>query len=126
MKKLDITAQKIVAAAHTAKRHGEAGPNSSQPYAVLPFPPPRKAAASNKPQGHAKSKSHRRGVLSPSRLECGGLYYACCSKNSQKKVRINFKRTFSALLAFKMMSKGKTSRKEVRVCQVPIDAKPKY
>ena len=23
-----------------------------------------------------------------------------------------------------MMSKGKTSRKEVRVCQVPIDAKP--
>ena len=32
----------------------------------------------------------------------------------------------AALLAFKMMSKGKTSRKEVRVCQVPIDAKPKY
>ena len=38
----------------------------------------------------------------------------------------NNQRTFSALLAFKMMSKGKTSRKEVRVCQVPIDAKPKY
>ena len=43
-----------------------------------PHPPPKLL-----PQPQDKSKSHA-AVLSPSHLKCGGLFYACFSKNSQK------------------------------------------
>ena len=41
------------------------------------------APKSRCPNRRTKSKSHA-AVLSPSHLKCGGLFYACFSKNSQK------------------------------------------
>ena len=41
------------------------------------------APKSRYPNRRTKSKSHA-AVLSPSHLKCGGLFYACFSKNSQK------------------------------------------
>lgn len=41
------------------------------------------APKSRCPNRRTKSKSHAE-VLSPSHLKCGGLFYACFSKNSQK------------------------------------------
>lgn len=76
MKKLDITAQKIVQ--HTLQSAWKA-------VLIVPvcgFTSPT-APKSRCPNRRTKSKSHA-AVLSPSHLKCGGLFYACFSKNSQK------------------------------------------
>ena len=76
MKKLDITAQKIVQ--HTLQSAMEGGPNCPCMWFYQPHRPKSRC-----PNRRTKSKSHA-AVLSPSHLKCGGLFYACFSKNSQK------------------------------------------
>ena len=76
MKKLDITAQKIVQ--HTLQSAMEGGPNCPCMWCYQPHRPEKPL-----PNRRTKSKSHA-AVLSPSHLKCGGLFYACFSKNSQK------------------------------------------
>ena len=76
MKKLDITAQKIVQ--HTLQSAMEGGPNCPCMWFYQPHRPEKPL-----PKPQDKSKSHA-AVLSPSHLKCGGLFYACFSKNSQK------------------------------------------
>ena len=51
-------------------------------YRLITFTSPT-APKSRCPNRRTKSKSHA-AVLSPSHLKCGGLFYACFSKNSQK------------------------------------------
>lgn len=76
MKKLDITAQK------SCSTHCKAPWKAVLIVPVCGFTSPT-APKSLCPNRRTKSKSHAE-VLSPSHLKCGGLFYACFSKNSQK------------------------------------------
>jgi len=66
------------------REYGGWPPNtpSGRRYRLITFTSPT-APKSRCPNRRTKSKSHA-AVLSPSHLKCGGLFYACFSKNSQK------------------------------------------